>query len=158
MRLAGLQCWSHEAYMAAKPISDSVMTRRPFLCRVLKSSETITLMSKLQKPFLQRLCKGSPVFVPTFEQCSSQKLPTRWWRKTAELGSCLTLHRSHSSADSPGARGAESPPPAADSCHLRNPRLHSDASAANNTEQQQLENHDCLSLQLTSSNVNMIAG
>lgn len=86
-------------------------------------------------------------FVQTFEQCSAQTLPTLWWRREARLGSCLLLHRSHSSVETPAGLGAESPPPAADSCHLQNSLLHSDASTASNIEEQQLHNHDCLSVQ-----------
>lgn len=112
-----------------------------------KSSKTITLIRKLLKHSLQRLSKAKQEFVQTFERCSSQTLPTLWWRKEAELGSCLLLHQSHSSVETPAAPGAESPPPVADSCHLQNSLLHSGALAANNIEEQQLQNHDCLSVQ-----------
>lgn len=62
--------------------------------------------------------------------CSSQTLPTRWWRRAAEPGSCLPLHQSRSCAETPAAGGAANPPPAAESCRLRSSRLHSGASAA----------------------------
>lgn len=82
------------------------------------------------------------MFVQTSERCSLQTLPTLWWRMAAGPGSCLLLHQSHSCAETPAAPGAETPPPAADSYRLRNSPLHSGASAANNTDEQQLHNQD----------------
>jgi len=136
--------------MAAKPISDSVRTRKPFLCRwskekwqsVFKWSQTPPFISTIQvQKHALKVSSCARTEVETFEGCSLRSLPTLWRREEAEFGSCLLWHRPHSCVETPAGHGAGSPPPAAGSCHLQNSLLRSGASAANGTREKPVNLH-----------------